>query len=87
MCCYLILYYPGMVIFFNCKIYRINVFPFRFDLIFLMLDPQNEIFDRRLAFHLVSLYYKTKQLEEDEILVSLWNISPEKKYFFATLTK
>jgi len=29
----------------------------RFDLIFLILDPQNELFDRRLARHLVSLYY------------------------------
>ncbi|XP_065675441.1 DNA replication licensing factor mcm4-A isoform X2 [Hydra vulgaris] len=29
----------------------------RFDLIFLMLDPQDEHFDRRLASHLVSLYH------------------------------
>lgn len=28
----------------------------RFDLIFLMLDPQDELFDRRLASHLISLY-------------------------------
>ena len=28
----------------------------RFDLIFLMLDPQDELFDRRLAQHLVTLY-------------------------------
>ncbi|KAI0985563.1 hypothetical protein GJ496_005734 [Pomphorhynchus laevis] len=28
----------------------------RFDLIFLMLDPQDELYDRRLATHLVSLY-------------------------------
>lgn len=40
----------------------------RFDLIFLILDPQNEIFDRRLAKHLVSLYYKSTQQEEDEFL-------------------
>ncbi|KAJ8935380.1 hypothetical protein NQ314_012791 [Rhamnusium bicolor] len=40
----------------------------RFDLIFLILDPQNEVFDRRLARHLVSLYYKTRDQEEDEIL-------------------
>ncbi|XP_018574393.1 DNA replication licensing factor MCM4 [Anoplophora glabripennis] len=40
----------------------------RFDLIFLILDPQNELFDRRLARHLVSLYYKTRNEEEDEIL-------------------
>lgn len=41
----------------------------RFDLIFLILDPQNELFDRRLAKHLVSLYYKTREQAEDEILV------------------
>ncbi|XP_072389087.1 DNA replication licensing factor MCM4 [Diabrotica undecimpunctata] len=40
----------------------------RFDLIFLILDPQNEIFDRRLARHLVSLYYKTRDQEDDEVL-------------------
>ncbi|GJQ66152.1 hypothetical protein Trydic_g4214 [Trypoxylus dichotomus] len=40
----------------------------RFDLIFLILDPQNELYDRRLAKHLVSLYYKTREQEEDEIL-------------------
>lgn len=42
----------------------------RFDLIFLMLDPQNELFDRRLARHLVSLYYKSRDEEEDELMVS-----------------
>lgn len=41
----------------------------RFDLIFLILDPQNELFDKRLAEHLVSLYYKTRNKDdEDEIL-------------------
>ncbi|KAL1512769.1 hypothetical protein ABEB36_002301 [Hypothenemus hampei] len=40
----------------------------RFDLIFLLLDPQNELFDKRLAKHLVSLYYKSRQEEDDEIL-------------------
>ncbi|XP_026463702.1 DNA replication licensing factor MCM4-like [Ctenocephalides felis] len=39
----------------------------RFDLIFLILDPQDELFDRRLATHLVSLYYATGQDEEDEL--------------------
>ncbi|XP_047536583.1 DNA replication licensing factor MCM4 isoform X2 [Vanessa atalanta] len=40
----------------------------RFDLIFLVLDPQDEIFDRRLASHLVSLYYKdpTETQEDDD---------------------
>lgn len=42
---------------------------FRFDLIFLMLDPQNEQFDRRLARHLVSLYYKSQDEENDEVMV------------------
>lgn len=38
----------------------------RFDLIFLMLDPQDELYDRRLARHLVSLYYRTREDEEEE---------------------
>ncbi|XP_060861436.1 DNA replication licensing factor MCM4 [Metopolophium dirhodum] len=38
----------------------------RFDLIFLMLDPQNEQYDRRLANHLVSLYYQNEHYERDE---------------------
>nr|QIC49964.1 DNA replication licensing factor MCM4 [Actinia equina] len=40
----------------------------RFDLIFLMLDPQDEFYDRRLATHLVSLYYQTQEEEEEEHL-------------------
>jgi len=40
----------------------------RFDLIFLMLDPQDEVFDRRLGRHLVSLYYKTEATSSDELL-------------------
>ncbi|KAG4076715.1 hypothetical protein HA402_002002 [Bradysia odoriphaga] len=39
----------------------------RFDLIFLILDPQDEAFDRRLASHLVSLYYATQQDEDDTL--------------------
>ena len=31
----------------------------RFDLIFLMLDPQDELYDKRLGRHLVSLYYRS----------------------------
>ncbi|XP_071480497.1 DNA replication licensing factor mcm4-A-like [Diadema antillarum] len=38
----------------------------RFDLIFLMLDPQDEIFDRRLANHLVSLYHQGREETEEE---------------------
>lgn len=45
----------------------------RFDLIFLVLDPQDEIFDKRLASHLVSLYYVTRHEEEDTMFVSLKN--------------
>ncbi|KAH9383374.1 hypothetical protein HPB48_024593 [Haemaphysalis longicornis] len=37
----------------------------RFDLIFLMLDPQDPRYDRRLARHLVSLYYKKKEEVEE----------------------
>ncbi|XP_065064250.1 DNA replication licensing factor mcm4-A-like [Rhopilema esculentum] len=40
----------------------------RFDLIFLMLDPQDEVFDRRLASHLVSLYHLTEKQAEEELL-------------------
>ncbi|XP_072013660.1 DNA replication licensing factor mcm4-A-like [Amphiura filiformis] len=40
----------------------------RFDLIFLILDPQDEIFDRRLANHLVSLYHQGKEVSDDEHL-------------------
>ncbi|KAJ6641100.1 DNA replication licensing factor MCM4 [Pseudolycoriella hygida] len=39
----------------------------RFDLIFLILDPQDELFDRRLASHLVSMYYATREDEEDTL--------------------
>lgn len=41
---------------------------FRFDLIFLMLDPQDEAYDRRLASHLVSLYYQSEEQMEEEYL-------------------
>lgn len=40
----------------------------RFDLIFLMLDPQDEQFDRRLATHLVSLYHQSREEEEGAYL-------------------
>ena len=40
-----------------------------FDLIFLMLDPQDELFDRRLAKHLISLYYRSEAEEEQEMMV------------------
>ncbi|XP_067887910.1 DNA replication licensing factor MCM4 [Heterodontus francisci] len=40
----------------------------RFDLIFLMLDPQDEAYDRRLARHLVSLYYRSEEEMEEEYL-------------------
>ncbi|KAH9420548.1 DNA replication licensing factor, mcm4 component [Dermatophagoides pteronyssinus] len=38
----------------------------RFDLIFLLLDPQDNEYDRRLAKHLVSLYYKSSDSIADE---------------------
>uniref|UniRef100_A0A4W3HCA8 DNA replication licensing factor MCM4 n=1 Tax=Callorhinchus milii TaxID=7868 RepID=A0A4W3HCA8_CALMI len=40
----------------------------RFDLIFLMLDPQDEAYDRRLAHHLVSLYYQSEEQVEEEYM-------------------
>lgn len=39
----------------------------RFDLIFLMLDPQSEHFDRKLAKHLVGLYQEDEPEHEDEL--------------------
>ncbi|XP_026763074.2 DNA replication licensing factor MCM4 [Galleria mellonella] len=38
----------------------------RFDLIFLILDPQDEVFDRRLASHLVSLYFQDPADSQDD---------------------
>lgn len=38
----------------------------RFDLIFLLLDPQDELYDRRLARHLVALYYRSPGEREQE---------------------
>ena len=43
----------------------------RFDLIFLMLDPQDEQFDRRLATHLVSLYHQSQEDKESVYMVGL----------------
>lgn len=40
----------------------------RFDLIFLILDQQDETFDRRLARHLVSLYYRSPDEEQEELM-------------------
>lgn len=40
----------------------------RFDLIFLMLDPQDELYDKRLARHLVSLYYNAAEENEKEFM-------------------
>merc|ERR1719511_242525 len=38
----------------------------RFDLIFLVLDPANELFDKRLASHLVRLYYNENEAQQRE---------------------
>lgn len=40
----------------------------RFDLIFLILDQQDETYDRRLARHLVSLYYRSPEEEQEELM-------------------
>lgn len=40
----------------------------RFDLIFLILDPQDELYDRKLASHLVSLYFHSQEQSEEEFL-------------------
>lgn len=33
-----------------------------------MLDPRDETYDRRLAHHLVSLYYQTEEQVEEEYM-------------------
>ena len=40
-----------------------------------MLDPQDESFDRRLATHLVSLYYRSGARTKVESIVSLLGLS------------
>ena len=51
-----------------------NLFFFdRFDLIFLILDPQDEHFDRRLGTHLVSLYHMSEaEATEEDVVGSLY---------------
>ena len=39
----------------------------RFDLVFLILDPQDEQYDKKLARHLVSLYYRDQSQQEEDI--------------------
>jgi len=39
----------------------------RFDLIFLILDQQDEVYDKRLARHLVSLYYRDQEQRDEEL--------------------
>jgi len=46
-----------------------------------MLDPEDELFDRKLANHLVSLYYKSSEQEEQEMLVSLLYLAAFQLYF------
>merc|ERR1719333_1894705 len=44
----------------------------RFDLIYLVLDPQDEQYDKKLARHLVSLYYRDQsQAEEDSFSMTV----------------
>merc|ERR1711936_750676 len=40
----------------------------RFDLVFLILDPQDEQYDKKLARHLVSLYYKEQRDSNEELI-------------------
>ncbi|XP_075262884.1 DNA replication licensing factor MCM4-like [Convolutriloba macropyga] len=40
----------------------------RFDLIFLIIDPQNEDYDKQLANHLISLYHaQSEEMQEEEM--------------------
>jgi len=40
----------------------------RFDLIFLLLDPQDDVYDRRLARHMIALYFKSPEDEDADSL-------------------
>jgi len=44
-------------------------FFFRFDLIFLILDPANDIYDRRLGRHMISLYFQKPEEADADLLV------------------
>ena len=50
----------------GCPDWELSPCLLRFDLIFLMLDPQDEAYDRRLAHHLVSLYYQSEEQAQEE---------------------
>jgi len=54
----------------NCVLDLDDVFLIvnRFDLIFLILDQQDEVYDKRLARHLVSLYYRYCTPSADHII-------------------
>ena len=59
-----------MIMYINVLVFKTGL-SYRFDLIFLMLDPQDEQFDRRLATHLVSLYHQTQADEETQHMVCM----------------
>ena len=66
-----VIFFPLLSAFLSCHVSdseHINLCPIRFDLIFLMLDPQDEAYDRRLAHHLVALYYQSEEQIEEEFL-------------------
>jgi len=42
----------------------------RFDLIYLLLDPHDDIYDRRLAKHLISFYYKSHERDDNLLDIS-----------------
>jgi len=55
----------------------------RFDLIFLLLDPQDEAYDRRLAQHLASWYQYGKEGESvHEAMVYLNFTARQKKIIY-----
>jgi len=52
----------------------------RFDLIYLILDQPNETADRRLAQHLVSLYYKDREADHKDSRANIIPISTFTRY-------
>lgn len=55
----------------------------RFDLIFLLLDPQDESYDRRLAQHLASWYQYGKEYESahEAMVRTPWNLCGDRGEF------
>jgi DNA replicative helicase MCM subunit Mcm2 (Cdc46/Mcm family) len=57
----------------------------RFDLIFLILDQQDEVYDKRLARHLVSLYYRYTHTQTIYRKAHAASVYPKKPVIYSDL--